>query len=54
MIKHVDETNMNIVLKLAVFEDEKHPKNSIMTAYRIRDKNVKKLEKNNKTLYKCE
>ena len=54
MIKHVDETNMNIVLKLAVFEDEKHPKNSIMTAYRIRDKNVKKLEKNNKTHYKCE
>lgn len=54
MIKHVEETNMNIIIKLAVFEDKKHPENSIMTAYRIRDKNVKKLEKNNKTLYKRE
>lgn len=54
MIKHIDETNMNVVLKLAVFKDEKHPKNSIMTAYRIRDKNVKKLEKKYKTIYKRE
>ena len=54
MIKHIEDTNMNIVLKLVVFDDAKHPKNSIMTAYRIRDRNVRKLEKNNKTLYKCE
>lgn len=37
---------MNVVVKLAVKNDEKHPMNSIMTADRIRDKNVKKLEKN--------
>lgn len=54
MIKHIEQTNMNIVIKLAVSEDEKHPENSIMTAYRIRDKNVNKLEKNNKMLYKRE
>lgn len=52
VIKYIEETNMNIIVKLAVSEDTKHPKNSIMTAYRVRDKNVKKLEKNNKVLYK--
>jgi hypothetical protein len=52
MIKSVENTNMNIVLKLAVVEDAKHPQNSIMTAYRIRDKNVSKLEKKNNMLYK--
>ena len=54
VIKHIDETNMNIIVKLAVVEDEKHTKNSIMTAYRMRDKNVKKLADKNKTLYKKE
>ena len=54
MIKHINNTNMNIVLKLAIFDDERHPKNSIMTAYKIRDKNVKKLENKNKILYKRE
>lgn len=54
MIKHIEGTNMNVVIKLSVYEDEKHPKNSIMTAYRMRDKNVKKLERNNKMLYKRE
>ena len=52
VIKHIEETNMNIIIKLAVTIDEKHTKNSVMTAYRVRDKNVKKLEKNNKVLYK--
>lgn len=41
VIKHISETNMNIIVKLAVSEDEKHPKNSIMTAYRLREKNAK-------------
>ena len=54
MIKHIEGTNMNVVIKLSIYEDEKHPKNSIMTAYRMRDKNVKKLERNNKMLYKRE
>lgn len=54
MIKHIDDTNLNIIVKLAVIGDKKHPKNSIMSSYRIRDKNVKKLEKRNKVLYKSE
>lgn len=31
-----------------------HTKNSIMTFYRIRDKNLKKLQEKNKTIYKKE
>lgn len=54
MINHIAETNLNVVVKLAVVDDERHPKNSIMTSYRIRDKNLKKLEKKNKILYKLE
>lgn len=54
MIKHIEESNINIVIKLAVLGDAKHPKNSIMTAYRIREKNVNKLIKHNKLLYKSE
>lgn len=54
VIKHIDNTNVNIILKLAVTEDNIHTKNSIMTMYRIRDKNVKKLKEKNKTIYKKE
>ena len=54
MIKHIADTNLNIVVKLSVVDDTKHPQNSIMTSYRIRDKNLKKLEKRNKVLYKSE
>ena len=52
VIKHIIETNMNIIVKLAIPEDDKHPKNSVMTAYRLRDSNLKKLEKKHKILYK--
>lgn len=34
--------------------DEKDYKNSVMTFYRIRDKNLEKLKKKNKTIYKKE
>ena len=54
MIKHVEQTNVNVIVKLSLPDDESHPMNSIMSAYRIRDKNVKKLEKKHKTLYKKE
>ena len=54
IIKHIDNTNINVILKLAVANDELHTKNSIMTMYRIRDKNLKKLQEKNKTIYKKE
>lgn len=54
IIKHIEETNINVILRLAVMNDEIHAKNSIMTFYRVRDKNVKKLQEKNKTIYKKE
>ena len=50
----MEDTNVNVVVKIATQEDQQHPKNSVMTSYRIRDKNLKKLEKKNKVLYKSE
>lgn len=54
VIKHIEDTNINIIIRLAIENDEIHCKNSIMTFYRIRDKNVKKLMEKNKTVYKKE
>lgn len=54
VIKALNETNMNILIKLSVLHDEKHNKNSVITAYRLRDKNLKKLLKKHKLLYKKE
>lgn len=54
VIKHIDNTNLNIILKLAVSNDEKHFKNSIMTFYRVRDRNLRKLQQKSETVYKKE
>lgn len=54
IIKHIDNTNINVILRLAIGNDDVHTKNSIMTLYRIRDKNLKKLQEKNKTVYKRE
>lgn len=54
VIKHIDNTNLNIVLKLAIGKDSIHTKNSIMTCYRIRNKNLQKLKEKNKIVYKSE
>ncbi len=54
VIKHIDNTNINVILRLAIGNDNIHTKNSIMTLYRIRDKNLKKLQEKNKTIYKRE
>lgn len=54
VIKHIENTNINVILSLAVSNDGIHTKNSIMTLYRIRDKNLKKLQEKNKTIYKKE
>ena len=54
MVKHLSSTNLNIVLRLALNSDNSGLKNSIMTAYRIRNKNLRKMENKNKILYKKE
>jgi len=54
MIKKLESTNLNVVAKLIVCENNEDLKNSVMTFYRIRNKNLIKLEKKNKILYKRE
>lgn len=54
VIKHIEKTNINVILRLAVMNDKIHNKNSIMTFYRVRDRNLKKLQEKNKTIYKKE
>lgn len=53
MVKRLVDTNLNIVVKIAV--DTEHPdyKNSVITFYRLRNKNLKKLKDKpiNKILY---
>ncbi len=43
MVKRLTNTNLNVVCRLALDTDEKGLKNSVMTFYRIRDRNLKKL-----------
>lgn len=54
LIKRLEETNLNVVVRLVLCCDNCKLKNSVMTFYRIREKNLKKLEKKNKVLYKKE
>lgn len=55
VIKKVENNNnINVIIRLAIEEDLIHNKNSIMTMYRIREKNLKKLMKKNKVIYKKE
>lgn len=54
MVKKLPDTNLNVVARLVLDEDDPSHKNSIMTFYRIRNRNLVKLENKNKTLYKKE
>ena len=52
LVKSLSESNLNMVLRLALETDFQGRKNSIMTFYRIRESNLKKLMNRNKILYK--
>lgn len=54
MIKKLSETNLNVVVRVVLEVDELGRKNSVMTFYRIRERNLKKLLEKNKLLYKRE
>lgn len=54
MVKHLENTNLNVIVRLVLTHSDKDIKNSVMTFYRIRQKNLDKLEKKNKLLYKKE
>ena len=54
MVKKLTETNLNVVARLVLYDDNPNHINSVMTFYRIRNKNLIKLENRNKILYKRE
>lgn len=54
MIDKLDKNNLNVIVKLNTTNNAEHPQNSIMTAWIIRDKNLKKLREKNKIIYKKE
>lgn len=41
-IDKLDKTNLNVVVKLNTTNSKEHPNNSIMTAWIIRNRNLKK------------
>jgi hypothetical protein len=53
-VKKLPETNLNVVIRLALAEDDPSHKNSVMTFYRIREKNLIKLIAKHPMLYKRE
>ena len=54
MIKHLPGYNINAVVRLALKTGDERLKNSVMTFYRIRTKNLVKLLKKNKVIYRNE
>lgn len=54
VVKQLPEINLNVVVRLALGTDKDGRKNSVMTFYRIREKNLKKLKNKHKVLYNKE
>lgn len=53
-IDKLGKNNLNVVIKLNTTNNKEHPQNSIMTAWIIRNKNLRKLIEKNKSIYKNE
>ena len=53
-VRRLAESNLNVVVRLALETDKNDYKNSVMTFYRLRDKNLKKLLEKNRLLYSRE
>jgi len=54
MVKRMPDTNLNVVVRVALETDDGKLKNSVMTFYRLREKNLEKLIRKNKLLYRKE
>ena len=54
MVKKLPETNLNVVVRVVLETDSSKLKNSVMTFYRIREKNLQKLIEKNGILSKRE
>ena len=53
-VRKLENTNLNVVVKLVLEGNGEDIKNSVISFYRIRPVNLKKLEEKNKVLYKRE
>lgn len=53
-IDKLEKNNLNVVVRLNTTNNREHPQNSVMTAWIIRDKNLRKFRERNKTIYKDE
>ena len=54
LIKRLPDTNLNVVLRLVLENEDSNLKNSVMTFWRIRERNLKKLINKNQLIYKKE
>ena len=54
MVKAIEETNLNVVVRVVLETDTDDYKNSVITCYRLRDKNLKKLGEKGTILYRRE
>ena len=52
MVKRLADTNINVVVRVALRRDKEGLKNSVMTSYRLRDRNLKRMMEKNEILYK--
>jgi len=53
-IDKLGKNNLNVIVRLNTTNNKEHPQNSIMTAWIIRERNLRKLREKNKTIYKNE
>lgn len=53
-IGKINRSRLNIIVKLNTINSKRHPNNSIMTAWIIRNSNLIKLREKNKIIYKNE
>lgn len=53
-VRRLEESNLNVVVRLALETDKNEYKNSVMTFYRLHDRNLKKLLEKNRLLYSRE
>ena len=54
MVKYLSDCNINEVVRLALETEDEDLKNSVMTFYRIRTKNLVKMLRKNKEIYRKE
>ena len=54
MVKKISNMNVNAGVRVALSTDKKGLKNSVMTFYRLRDKNLGKIMERNEVLYSNE